>query len=247
MNKNFFGIALILLSFIFILPCAASERLGLSSVNSDLQNRASLQRGAKIFMNYCSGCHSLRYLRYNRLAKDLGLINIPGVIDQSLLRNNLIFTSAKINDPIEIAMPAVDARKWFGVVPPDLSLSAREQGAEVIYNYLKSFYADNSRPFGANNIIRPDVAMPNIFFPLQGLVIPITKHPTGLVDLKQVEEGELTELQFDSTLEDLVNFLVYAAEPAKLERYHLGWWVLGFISLLLIFVYQLKRIYWTRL
>ena len=214
----------------------------------DVQDQEKLQRGAKTFMNYCSGCHSLRYMRYNRMAKDLGLTTFTGDIDSDLLVNNLIFTTAKIHDPIENSMPAAGARQWFGRVPPDLSLSAREHGPEWLYTYLKNFYADKKRPFGANNALVPDVSMPNILAPLEGYVIAeqqergsSNQQPLRLV---LVEQGEMSQQQFDSTLQDLVTFLVYVAEPVQLIRYRIGVMVILFLCLLLIVAYQLKTFYW---
>ncbi|AHE68215.1 cytochrome c1 [Legionella oakridgensis ATCC 33761 = DSM 21215] len=150
---------------------AATTAIEIKPVTIDLHDQARLQRGARLYMNYCSGCHSLRYLRYNRMAEDLGLTTFDGSVDKDLLTNNLIFTTAKLYDPIEISMPAEDARQWFGKMPPDLTLSGRERGAAWLYTYLKSFYIDHTRPFGANNLLVPDVAMPNILAPLQGEVI----------------------------------------------------------------------------
>lgn len=193
---------------------------GAQSLNIDPSDRAKLQRGARIFMNYCSGCHSLRYLRYNRMAEDLGLITPDGQLDRALLINNLVFTSAKISDPIQIAMPSSDAREWFGMVPPDLSLTARERGAKWIYTYLNSFYIDKSRPFGANNLLVPEVAMPNVLAPLQ-------------------VEGAMSQQQFEHTLEDLVTFLVYVGEPVQLVRYRMGLKVLAFLILILLVAYPL--------
>jgi ubiquinol-cytochrome c reductase cytochrome c1 subunit len=183
------------------------------------ERKEVLQRGAKLFINYCAGCHSLRYLHYHRMAVDLGLSN-------DLLVNNLIFTGAKIDEPIRNSMPAAKAKKWFGVAPPDLSLVARERGAAWIYTYLKSFYADDSRPFGTNNRLAPGVAMPNVL---------------------AVDKGEMSQQQFEQTLEDLVSFLVYVGEPAKLLRYRMGIKVIIFLSLFLIVVYQLKKLYWIKL
>lgn len=213
----------------------------------DVHNKASLQRGAKLFMNYCSGCHSLRFMRYNRMAKDLGLTTFAGDVDSDLLVNNLIFTKAKIYDPIENSMPAEDAREWFGRVPPDLSLSARERGPDWLYTYLKSFYVDKKRPFGSNNALVPDVSMPNILAPLEGKMIAQSeKNLNHQVPLRLVllEPGEMSQQQFDSALQDLVTFLVYVAEPAQLVRYQIGVVVLLFLGLFLIVAYQLKRFYW---
>ena len=173
MSKNRIAAYLLIGLLITSLPAAATTPVKLASIDVDVQIQSRIQRGAKLFMNYCSGCHSLRYMRYNRMAEDLGLTTFDGELDQDLLVSNLIFTSATIYDPIQISMPPVDAQQWFGITPPDLSLSARERGPEWIYTYLKSFYADDSRPFGTNNLLVPDVAMPNILAPLAGKVIAI--------------------------------------------------------------------------
>lgn len=220
-------------------------------VEVDIHDQAKLQRGARLFMNYCSGCHALRFMRYNRMAKDLGLTTFAGDIDSDLLYSNLIFTSAKIHDPIENSMPPEGALQWFGRVPPDLSLSARERGPEWIYTYLKSFYVDKSRPFGSNNALVPDVAMPNILAPLEGVVIAEHTENNANHDLPPnlvlLEQGEMTEQQFDSALQDLVTFLVYVGEPAQLVRYKMGGFVILFLCIFLIFAYQLKRFYWRNI
>ena len=226
----------------------AAADVALLPVDIDVQDRAKLQRGAQFFMNYCSGCHSLRYMRYNRMANDLGLTTFAGEIDKDLLVNNLIFTKAEVQDPIQISMPEADARQWFGRLPPDLSLSAREHGSAWLYTYLKSFYADKKRPFGANNRLVPDVAMPNILAPLQGVVMAGQGSPhlnnRFLTQLVLVEQGKMSPAQFDSALQDLVTFLVYVAEPAKLVRYHIGFIVLGFLCVFAMVSYQLKKCYW---
>ena len=226
----------------------ASADVALLPIDIDVQDREKLQRGAKLFMNYCSGCHSLRYMRYNRMAKDLGLTTFSGEIDKDLLVNNLIFTTASIQDPIQISMPAAGARQWFGKLPPDLSLSAREHGPAWLYTYLKSFYADKKRPFGANNVLVPDVAMPNILAPLEGQVI-VELGNNGVENqlpsrLVLVEQGEMSQQQFDSALQDLVTFLVYVAEPVKLIRYQIGLLVMIFLCLFVGVAYQLKIHYW---
>lgn len=236
----FFMIAIVSLN------ATASGDEALLPVTINVRDTASLQRGAKLFMNYCSGCHSLRYLRYNRMANDLGLTTFDGAVDTDLLENNLIFTSAKIHDPIQISMPEEDALQWFGRVPPDLSLSARERGASWLYTYLKSFYADPKRPFGANNILIPDVSMPNVLQPLSGIVIAqnLSADHNLPVHLVHVERGEMTQQQFDSAVQDLVTFLVYAAEPVKLVRYKIGIFVILFLIVFTIVAYRLKKNYW---
>jgi len=240
---------------LLILMCSlpALANVTLLPVRIEVRDRAALQRGAKFFMNYCSGCHSLKYLRYNRMAKDLGLTTDDGKVDKELLVSNLIFTRASMRDPIEISMPAVDARQWFGRVPPDLSLTARERGPAWLYTYLKSFYKDTKRPFGTNNLLMPDVAMPNVLAPLIGEVMAVEKtsrsvsSPQSPLDLVLVTPGEMSAPRFDSALQDLVTFLVYTAEPVKLVRFRIGVFVLLFLGLWLLVAYLLKKLYWQKL
>ena len=226
---------------IFSIGQVTAAEVELLPVEVDIHDQARLQRGAKMFMNYCSGCHSLRFMRYNRMAYDLGLTTFTGEIDANLLYSNLIFTSAKIHDPIENSMPPEGALQWFGRVPPDLSLSARERGASWIYTYLKSFYVDRSRPFGSNNALAP----------LEGVVIAEQTQKNANHDLPinlvLLEPGEMSEQQFDSALQDLVTFLVYVGEPVQLIRYKIGGVVILFLSVFLIFAYQLKRYYWRNI
>lgn len=202
--------------FILLLPLLDAN----SALGMNRHEQAKLRHGAKIFMSYCSGCHSLRYLRYNRMASDLGLS-----FDKDLLVNNLVATQIKKEDPIQISLAPTDARAWFGMVPPDLSLITREKGALWVHTYLKSFYADKSRPFGTNNTLVPEVAMPNVLKPLY---------------------DEVNQEQFEKMLEDLVNFLVYVGEPAKLVRYRLGVFVLTFLFIFIVVAYELKNIYWKK-
>ena len=230
-----------------IAPLAKAENRPMQSVTIDLKDRDSLQRGAKLFMNYCSGCHSLKYMRYNRMATELGLTTFDGALDEDLLKNNLIFTESTIYDPIRIAMPPEDAKQWFGMVPPDLSLSARDRGPDWIYTYLKSFYYDDSRPFRTNNLLIPDVAMPNILEPLIGTIILKNNTVSHSSDLILLEPGEMYQAEFDSALKDLVTFLVYVGEPAKMIRYKIGVFVILFLCVLFIFAYRLKKIYWKRI
>jgi len=230
---------------------ATSADIDMLPVKIDLRDQTKIQRGARSFMNYCSGCHSLRYLRYSRMAEDLGLTTFAGEIDKDLL-SNLIFTTAKVHDPIHIAMPPADAREWFGIVPPDLTLTARERGANWIYTYLKSFYVDSARPFGTNNLLVPDVAMPNVLEPLIGRVVAVHAPNTSgekprISHLALVEQGTMNQQEFDSTVEDLVNFLVYVAEPVQLIRYRIGAWVMAFLAIFLIVASLLKKSYWRNI
>lgn len=230
--------------WLFFLAGSVSAGETLLPVTIAVSDTHRLQRGARVFMNYCSGCHSLQYLRYNRMAEDLGLRTFTGEVDTDLLTNNLIFTSSKPYDPIQNSMPEADARQWFGRLPPDLSLSAREHGPDWIYTYLKSFYTDHKRPFGSNNLLIPDVAMPNVLAPLIGHVELEKGSSTRLI---LIEPGEMTPQELDSMIQDLVTFLVYAAEPSQLTRVRIGIVVLCFLSLFFIVVWRLKRWYWRAL
>lgn len=230
----------------------------LQRADVDLNDKASLQRGAKLYMNYCSGCHSLKYIRYTQMAKGLGLMTFDGQLDRDLLFNNLVFTDSVEGSPIKVAMPSTDSREWFGKIPPDLSLVARVRGADWIFTYLQSFYEDNSKPFHANNTVFPDVAMPNVLAPLQGIQEPVYRTETfdfggekrqrQVIDyLRIAKDGEMSEHQFVSAVNDIVTFLAYAGEPVKLKRQHIGIGVLIFLCLFCGFAFALKKHYWKNL
>ncbi len=226
--------------------CLANE-VQVDPLSVDITDKPRLQRGARMFMNYCSGCHSLKYLRYNSMAQDLGLTTFDGKVDGDLLKNNLIFTNATPYDPINVAMAPEDAKQWFGIVPPDLSLVARSRGPGWVYAYLKGFYKDSKRPFGTNNILIPDVAMPNVLEPLLGNTILVENKEAHSAYLLVTEKGEMHQAQFNDALRDVVTFLVYVAEPARLVRYRIGVFVIGFLLILLVVSYNLKKVYWQRL
>ncbi|MCW0377338.1 Ammonia monooxygenase gamma subunit [Xanthomonas sacchari] len=221
----------------------AAEGAATLQAGNDLGDRASLQRGAKLFMNYCSGCHSLKYLRYQRMAEDLGL-------SEDEVMHNLNFTGAKIGEYIETAMPHDAATKWFGKAPPDLSLIARVRGTDWVYTYLKSFYLDQSRPLGWNNKLFANASMPNPLWDLQGLQQPVYgKAEQPGVDkpverLQLATPGKQSPVEFDQTVRDISNFLEYAGEPAALKRQNLGVWVVLFLALLTFLAYLLKKEYW---
>jgi len=227
------------------LLAAGGTNIELQSANINLENKASLQRGAKYFVNYCLSCHSAKQLRYSRMGKDLG-------ISPELVELNLMFTGEKIFDGMTISMRPKDAEKWFGVNPPDLSLIARSRGADWLYTYLKSFYIDESRPFGVDNALFPKVGMPHVLSDLQGLQKAVYKDvelEDGTVKkvidrLEIAEPGRMNEKEFDKAMNDLVNFMVYMGEPAKLERQRLGWKVLMFILVMFGIFYFLKKEYW---
>lgn len=223
----------------------ASSGHELQSATIDLGNKASLQRGAKYFVNYCLSCHSAKQLRYSRMAKDLD-------ITPELVELNLMFTGEKIFDGMDISMRPQDAEKWFGVNPPDLSLIARSRGADWLYTYLKSFYIDESRPFGVNNSLFPKVGMPHVLADLQGLQRAVYKDVEieggGVrkeIDYLEIAEpGRMSEREYDKAMNDLVSFMTYMGEPAKMERHRIGSKVLIFILLMLGIFYLLKKEYW---
>ena len=210
---------------------------------NDLSDRASLQRGAQLYMNYCAGCHSLKYMRYSRMAGDLGLT-------EDEVMKNLNFTGAKFGEQVQVSMPAAGGEKWFGKMPPDLSLISRVRGSDWIYTYLKSFYLDESRPLGWNNKLFPNASMPNPLWELQGLqhaefgpVDPATgeRHVEGL---KVAQAGRQSAQEFDQTARDITNFLEYVGEPAALKRQSVGVWVILFLAALTFLAYLLKQEYW---
>lgn len=221
------------------------EQAEFERANTNLKDTASLQRGAKLFVNYCLGCHSARHMRYTRLAQDIGLTDAQ-------VENNLMFTAEKIHQPMTIAMRDADQVTWFGTAVPDLSLTARSRGTDWIYNYLKGFYVDPSRPTGWNNTVFPNAAMPNPLWELQGIQVPEYETKTNefggtekhLAGVHKATEGRLSEEEFDRVVRDLTTFLEYVGEPAKMKRESMGIWVLLFIGVFTFLAYLLKREYW---
>jgi ubiquinol-cytochrome c reductase cytochrome c1 subunit len=216
----------------------------LIKAGTDISNTESLQRGARNFMNYCSGCHSLKYLRYNRLAADL---KIP----ESELAADLMFTSDKAFDTINSSMPK-DSEAWFGKAPPDLSLMARERGPDYLYSYLKGFYVDKTRPWGVNNLYLPSAAMPDVLAELHGLQKPVFKNEQDergnarmvLVGADAMTPGSMKPEEYDQFVRDTVNFLDYAGEPVKNKRQSMGVFVTLFLLVFFAFAYLLKKEYW---
>lgn len=227
------------------LGIAHAEEGGYPKVNNDVSNTASLQRGARNFVNYCSGCHSAKFVRFNRLAVDLNLT------DQQV-QENLILNGGKLTDTMTVAMSEADAAKWFGKAPPDLSLIARARGTDYLYAFLKSFYVDPSRPTGMNNTVLPGAAMPHVLWELQGIQKAVYEGSTtkeGNVDkhfkgFELVTEGKLSPEEYNEFVRDTVNFLDYVGEPVQLQRRALGFRVLGFLLVLFLLAYALKQEYW---
>lgn len=224
---------------------AASGGYPLENARTDVSSLASLQRGARNFVNYCLGCHSLKYMRYSQVAADLALT-------EAEVRDNLMFTGMRIYDPMLSAMPAEPARQWFGNTPPDLSLIVRSRDVDYVYTFLKAFYADPTRPTGANNAVLPQTAMPDVLAGLQGVQTPryeSTPDAEGkpvqhLVGLDLASPGEMTDEQFDGFVRDTVAFLEYVAEPAKAKRKALGVWVVLFLLMFTAFAWFLYKEYW---
>ena len=206
----------------------------------DLRDQASLQRGAATFVNYCMGCHEAGYSRYERVATDLG-------IPVELAEEYLIFDDSKIGDLMVNAMPEKAAKKWFGVAPPDLTLVARLRGSDWLYTYLLTFYGDDGRPWGVNNLVFKDVGMPNVMHELQGtqkcLPGDDEHHLCGVIE-HVADTGTQSPEEFEQTVHDLTNFMTYMAEPIALERQRLGIYVMFFLAIFLVFAWLLNREYW---
>ncbi len=219
----------------------AAEGPQYDEANIDLSDQASLQRGAKYFMNYCLSCHSAKFQRYNRMAKDLGLT-------EKEVEQNLMFTTDKIGETMNIAMNPDEAEKWFGVTPPDLSVLIRARGVDYIYTYLRSFYVDETRPFGVNNTVLVGASMPHVLWELQGMQKAVFKETEdGKQEFERFElvtPGTLSPEEYDQVARDLTAFLSYVGEPVQMERRALGKWVLLFIAVFFVLAYLLKKEYW---
>ena len=219
----------------------AQHEAELEPANNNIANVASLQRGAKYFVNYCLGCHSAKYVRYNRLAQDLQL-------SERQLTDNLMFTGERPFDTMAIAMRPEDSKRWFSISPPDLSLIARSRGTDYIYTYLRSFYAAPNRPTGVDNIVFPSTSMPHVLWKLQGTqraVFTTDEHNAQIFEgFETITPGELDKEEFDNVVRDIVNFLDYIGEPIKRERQQLGIRVIGFLLVFLLISYMLKKEIW---
>lgn len=221
------------------LAFAASGNVPLDKAPIDLADHESLQRGARIFINQCLNCHSANYMRYSRL-QDLGLTE-----DQ--IKENLMFAAEKPGETMDVAMTKADAKAWFGATPPDLTVISRSRGPDWLYTYMRSFYRDDSRPTGWNNLVFDKVGMPHVLWNLQGVMVPVYKKVNGqdVVDhLALSKPGSVTLAQYDAMMSDLVNYLVWMGEPAKMQRQQLGLMVLGFLAIFFVVAYYLKKEFW---
>ena len=250
MNKNMNKINNLFVALLLVptLALAAGDHIKLDRAPINEEDHASLQRGARHFTNYCLSCHSAAYMRYNRL-QDIGLT-------EAQIRDNLVFTGVKVGDLMRIAMDPKDAKNWFGVTPPDLSVTARSRasadgsGADWLYTYLRGFYRDAERPTGWNNTVYANVGMPHALWELQGEQVLAERKVRGdgyiktEMALKLDKPGQLTPAQYDEMIADLVNYMVYMGEPVRSIRKTIGMFVLMALGVLFIFVYALKKEYW---
>lgn len=216
---------------------AADPLVPLEPANINQGNKAALQRGASLFVNYCMGCHSAKYMRWQRVGDDIGI-----TVEQ--VDTYLRVTGDQALDPMHIAMPADDAAGWFGIVPPDLTLAARSRSTDWVYNYLLTFYVDESRPMGVNNLVFPDVSMPHALWELQGLQRAVFDDDGTFERFEPVTEGSMTPDEYRRAARDLTTFLAYLGDPVKVERESLGIKVIFFMLVLLVFAYLMKREYW---
>ncbi len=247
-------LAVLLIALLPALSFATEHAADLESVDIDVSDKAALQDGARTFVNYCMGCHSAKFQRYERVADDLG-------IPHDLMLEKLAPAGAKIGDHMTIGMQPADAKTWFGAAPPDLTLVARVRGTDWLYGYLRSFYEDPTRPWGVNNTVVPNVAMPNVLEGLQGRQrlgcrevqrrgmeeehagMPLTDEACDQL-VAVPNTGTLTEAQFNEKIKNLVTFLAYSANPDKLRHQRIGTYVLLYLAVLLILAYLLKREFW---
>ena len=240
--KKLLSIAALLLAV--LAPSAHADDFPLDHAPNRSDDLVSLQHGAQLFVNYCLNCHSANLMRYNRLS-DIG-------IDPKEIQANLLFTTDKVGNLMTVAMRPTDAKEWFGVAPPDLSVEARARGDDWLYTYLRSFYRDDTRPTGWNNLVFENVSMPNVLWQLQGQRTVKFEDETDesgekvhkFAGYQQVTPGTMSATDYDSSVADLVAYLSWMAEPAQKERKQLGVWVLLFLSILCVFTWRLNASYW---
>ena len=235
------------LAAFFVAPqaLAAGGAVHLEPANLEQDNAASLRRGARNFMNYCSGYHSAKYVRFNTIGKALDL-------SEEQLIDNLMFNAEKTFETIQAAMPSEDAAVWYGKAPPDLSLMARAKGADYVYNFLKGFYIAEGSPTGVDNIVLSGTSMPHVLWELQGYqtaIFETHENEDGSVkktfaNFEQLSAGSMDAGAYDEFVRDTVNFLAYIAEPIRSDRRKLGVWVLMFLIFFYILAAQLKKAIW---
>jgi ubiquinol-cytochrome c reductase cytochrome c1 subunit len=204
--------------------------------DNQVDHIVSLQRGARNFFSYCHGCHSLKYMRYSRMAEDL-------LIPAAQLEKYLLPQGAKTTDYVLTSMPQTDAEQWFGKAPPDLTLMARARGTDYLFQFLKTFYVDPSKPTGVNNLALDSTAMPHVLSDLEGLK-EVVRKDGEFQGFRQLAPGRMTPAEYDVFVRDTVNFLDYASEPAQVARRALGIWVVLFLLMFTWLAYLLKKEYW---
>lgn len=236
MKKLLLALSAMIISASVVFSAHANESVKLDTAPINPNNEASLQRGAKLFVNYCLNCHSAAYMRYNRLA-DIGLTDTQ-------IKSNLLFAAEKVGDTMTVAMNKKEAKQWFGATPPDLSVEARARGVDWLYSYLRSFYRDDTRPTGWNNTVYDKVAMPHVLWQLQGQQVLKVDEKTHEHKLVLDKPGQMSPAEYDEAIADLVNYLSFMAEPAKNKRLHLGLLVLLFLGVMFVVTYYLKKEYW---
>lgn len=243
MKKLLLALALVPVLAVFSAQ-ASEDGYRLDHAPIDPKDLLSLQSGARTFVNYCLNCHSASSMRYNRL-EDIGLTELQ-------IKDNLMFAADKVGETMAVAMRPKDAKGWFGVAPPDLTVIARARGADWLYTYLRTFYRDPSRPTGWNNVAFPNVGMPHVLYQLQGvqvLKVEQAKNAHGEVEetrsLVLEQPGALSRADYDALVRDLVNYLAYMGEPARNQRVRIGIFTVLFLGLLLLpFAWLMKRAYW---
>ncbi len=245
-------IIMLLMAAVMLTPmlAAASGGAHLYKAPIDINDKESLRRGAKNFADYCYSCHAASFVRFNRIAKDLEMTE-DEVREMMIHTFNEKGVPTKIGDLMTVSMTDEFAKDTFGTAVPDLSLAARARGADWIYTYLRSFYVDQDRPTGFNNVVFPEVGMPHVLWSLQGLQEAVYKTEIHgdveievLDHLKPIQAGKLSRVEYDMFLGDLTNFMVYIAEPVQVERRSMGWKVLLFLVVLFFFAFALKKEYW---
>ncbi|WP_324778883.1 cytochrome c1 [Thiobacillus sedimenti] len=230
---------LLLLVAVPVIAFASEEGPPLDKAPVNLSDHESLQRGARIFVNYCLNCHSASAMRYARM-EDLGLT-------EEQIKDNLMFAAEKPGETMTVGMNKKEAKLWFGSAPPDLSVVARARGSDWLYTYLRSFYRDDSRPTGWNNVVFDKVAMPHVLWSLQGEMVPVRKKEGDHEVIERLElakPGSVTLAEYDAMVGDLVNYLTWMGEPAQLERKKVGLIVLAFLAFFFVVAYYLKKEYW---
>jgi len=236
-----FSAAMLLFATSFNVSASGGD--GIEHSGANINDIASLQRGAKWFVNYCLGCHSASYMRYNRLAEDLDL-------GEEVVMQNLVYADVKIGDTMDIAMDADQAEAWFGNTPPDLSLIGRARSSDWLFSYLRGFYVDRNGAW--NNTVMPDVAMPHVLWRLQGIQVPVYRQETTesgftheVIDHFELgTAGVQSPEEYAETARDIAAFLEYLGEPAKLKRKKIGVWVILFLAVFSFITYLLKAEYW---